>query len=104
MTWRESTSTVPARNIMKTVYGITLDYPISYVTVDHNYVADVPWWEGLDQHGGDHITWSNNTIRRAMYGLHVGMGGAPRPQYTTVIDNHFDSPSPVFYRPADAID
>ena len=79
-------------------------FETSYVTVDHNYVADVPWWEGLDEHGCDHVTWSNNTVRRVMYGLMAGTAGSSRPHDITVNDNHFDSPSPVFYRPADAIE
>ncbi|MFC2947704.1 S-layer homology domain-containing protein [Virgibacillus sediminis] len=45
------------------------DYPRSkHSSVTNSVIEDVPW-EGLDTHGGENITFNNNTIRNTVVGI-----------------------------------
>jgi hypothetical protein len=50
-------------------YGIAISgyepTPSSDILVADNVIEDVPLWHGLDTHGGQRITFSGNTVRRA---------------------------------------
>jgi hypothetical protein len=43
----------------------------SYVIVSNNHVYKVPYWEGLDTHGGANISFINNTVRDTYRGLMI---------------------------------
>jgi hypothetical protein len=75
-------------------YGITLSYTsgsgdTTDTVVENNTISHVPTWHGLDTHGGDRVTFRNNTVsgaRRALF-----LTGSP----TAVLaeDNHFTAPT-----------
>ncbi len=88
-------------------YGIALSrresddldaYPRSSdVVVSRNTVRNIPNWEGLDTHGGQRITFSDNLVEKARIGITVGSadgdGQTPlfAPLDVIVVDNVIDS-------------
>jgi parallel beta-helix repeat protein len=42
-----------------------------YITVSDNIIRNVPYWEGIDTHGGEYITISNNIIKNTYIGITV---------------------------------
>lgn len=45
-----------------------------YILIDGNQVEDVPRWNGLDVHGGQHVTFLNNTVKNVRRGLEAVIG------------------------------
>lgn len=70
----------------------------AYVTVSGNRISDIPTWEGLDTHSGDHISFDRNTVTNTFFGISVGSSrGAGQGEYlyaplqVTVTANRLDS-------------
>jgi hypothetical protein len=66
--------------------------------VDNNLIEDVPTWHGLDTHGGQRITFSNNTIRRCPRPIFITCGGIDHEVCAgdiTITGNHFDTAYPA---------
>ena len=50
--------------------GADLSLPYSkYVWVDDNIVRNIPIWEGLDAHGGEHLWFTNNDVANVKVGI-----------------------------------
>jgi hypothetical protein len=79
-------------------YGISLEdqgLPVTAdFTVSGNTVTDVPTWHALDTHGGQRISFTNNTVYRSSRALFITTGSG-RPTDITVTGNLFGSPAPV---------
>jgi hypothetical protein len=56
----------------------------SDVVVSDNVVEDVPWWHGLDTHGGLRISFLRNTVRRCCRALFL-TGSTVVPYYGTAL-------------------
>jgi hypothetical protein len=52
--------------------GLTSNPRSSNVQVDSNTIEDIPNWEGLDTHAGQHLQFTNNTIRRVLNPIMIG--------------------------------
>jgi hypothetical protein len=51
-----------------------------WVVADRNTIHNIPTWEGMDAHGGQHLWLTNNTISNVFFGIMVGIapqGGVP---------------------------
>lgn len=71
----------------------TLDPRSSDVNIFGNVISSVPYWEGLDTHLGQRLTFANNTVTGAMLGIQVGgaNGTQDAPIDITVNGNMVDS-------------
>jgi hypothetical protein len=86
-------------------YGISLSradgslaaFPLtSDFTVIGNTVEDVPTWHALDTHGGQRITFSNNTVRRSPRAIFITADGSGRGSAgISVTNNRLGPPAPA---------
>ena len=77
-------------------YGIALscataDPVSSNVTVEGNVVSNVPYWEGLDTHGGNHIVFFDNVINGCNRGIAIVSATTYSPQNCIVEGNVINS-------------
>jgi Right handed beta helix region len=76
--------------------NLTRDPSTSDYTVSGNTVEDVPTWHALDTHNGLRITFSNNTVRRAMRAVFITTDSlGNRSRDITVTGNQLLSPAPI---------
>jgi nitrous oxidase accessory protein NosD len=82
-------------------YGVLLTdqggAPTSDVVVTGNTVEDVPTWHALDTHGGQRISFTNNTIRRSSRGIFITISPSSRATNVMVSGNHLLVPAPVTF-------
>lgn len=99
----------PGLPTSKNMYGVTLTRnPISTGTlithppsqdceVSQNQVSGIPYWKGLDTHGGRRITFMANNITRCQIGIGVdegdSSGGGPKApaEDITIVGNQIDN-------------
>ncbi len=69
--------------------NLTLDPLSANILVDSNTIEDVPLWMGLNTHGGQNITFSNNTVRRCPRAIFIASdtGGVNHPHNVYVTGN-----------------
>ncbi len=95
--------TVPASELPEgsDAYGIMVNDQgaprSSDVMVSGNTVEDVPTWHGLDTHGGQRISFINNTVRRCRRGLFITSSPASGAYATDIVvtGNQLLSPAPI---------
>jgi len=69
------------------------------IIVSGNTVEDVPTWHAYDTHGGERITWTDNTARRSRSGVFI-TGSPSRSGTIRSLDN--DVNGNAIYAPTDA--
>lgn len=94
-------------------YGIAISDLINLVEhrsinvdVTHNYVEDIPEWEGLDTHGGKNISFVSNTVKDCKSGIVFTVGSNTRltaPEQCRAIDNHVSAKDLILIRNATGI-
>ena len=67
------------------------------VSVDANLIEDVPRWHGLDTHGGQRISFTNNIVRRTSRAIFITGSGSGRAGNVVINSNRFESPLPVTF-------
>ncbi len=88
---------------LNNAYGITLDRfaagslttdPIpADVVIDHNLVEDVPLWMGINSHSGEHLTISNNIVRRTPRAIFIASDGSDNPPSDVrIVGNRLEQP------------
>jgi hypothetical protein len=66
------------------------------IVVVGNTVEDVQTWHALDTHGGQHLVFRDNTVRRSMRGIFITADSAGHdPEDIAILDNRLLSPAPV---------
>jgi hypothetical protein len=55
--------------------------------VDHNFLHDIPYWECLDTHGGQHVWFEDNTLNNCATGINAS--GIVGPLQTVVSSGDF---------------
>jgi len=83
-------------------YGIALSYieaPLSAnITVSGNTVTDVPVWHALDTHGGQRISFIDNTVQGASRAIFItSPDTSDQPTNILVQGNQILSPAPVTF-------
>lgn len=82
-------------------YGVLLTdqggAPTSDMIVTGNTVDDVPTWHALDTHGGQRISFTNNTIRRSSRGIFITTSPSSKAADVVVSGNHLLVPAPVTF-------
>jgi len=82
-------------------YGVALTdqggSPTSDFAVSGNTVEDVPTWHALDTHGGQRISFTNNTIRRSSRAIFITISPSNRATNVLVSGNHLLVPAPVHF-------
>jgi parallel beta-helix repeat protein len=67
------------------------------ITVSGNTVEDVPTWHAFDTHGGERITWTDNTARRSRSGIFItgspSSNGMVRSLDNDINGNTFSAPT-----------
>jgi hypothetical protein len=81
------------------ISGLTSTTRSSDVIVNDNIITDVPFWHGLDTHGGLRITFSHNTVRRSPRAVFITSGDFSGGEYfatsCVIKDNLFTEPVQV---------
>ena len=75
----------------------------SDVVVSGNVVEDVPTWHGLDTHGGQRISFVNNTVRRCRRGLFITASPASGAHATAIIVSGNQLLAPMLPDPTTAV-
>ncbi len=66
------------------------------IVVAGNTVEDVQTWHAFDTHGGQHLVFRDNTVRRSMRGIFITADSAGHdPEDIAILDNDLLSPAPV---------
>ena len=82
-------------------YGVALTDQGGSATSDFavsgNTVEDVPTWHALDTHGGQRISFTNNTIRRSSRAIFITISPSNRATDVLVSGNHLLVPAPVHF-------
>ncbi len=77
-------------------YGVALTdqggSPTSDIVVRSNTVEDVPTWHALDTHGGQRISFINNTVRRSSRAIFITISPSSRATDVTVSGNQLLTP------------
>lgn len=67
------------------------------IVVSGNTVTDVPWWHGIDTHGGQRITFSGNTVRGSSRAMFLTANSGVSATDLVVSGNQLLSPTPATY-------